>query len=118
MDENVETIKREHARDLSVERFINEYESKFIPVVIDGIPEEENWKALDNWTFKVSLLHHLMPIVPYRNGIHNYSIDDYHTIEFEKTIQTQCSEMRRRRRWQIHSHETQIFLTLSPKTTR
>lgn len=45
-------IKREHCSALSVKRFINEYERPYIPVVIDGIPEMENWDALKHWTLK------------------------------------------------------------------
>uniref|UniRef100_A0AAV1VPQ7 JmjC domain-containing protein n=1 Tax=Peronospora matthiolae TaxID=2874970 RepID=A0AAV1VPQ7_9STRA len=45
-------IKREHCSELSVKRFINEYERPYIPVVIDGIPETEKWEALKHWTLK------------------------------------------------------------------
>lgn len=45
-------IKREHCSDLSVERFIEEYEKPFVPVVIEGIPEDERWGAVDNWALK------------------------------------------------------------------
>lgn len=45
-------IKREHCSELSVERFIAEYEAPFVPVVIEGIPEAERWGAVDHWTLK------------------------------------------------------------------
>ncbi|CAK4663576.1 unnamed protein product [Aphanomyces euteiches] len=45
-------VKRELGKDLSVERFIEEYEKPAIPLVIEGIPEDEQWAACDNWTFK------------------------------------------------------------------
>ena len=53
IEEGATSIKREHCRQLSVKRFIKEYERDYVPVVIDGIPEEENWGAVQNWTFKV-----------------------------------------------------------------
>lgn len=46
-------IKREHCSELSVQRFIDEYEKPYLPVVIDGVPEAENWGALQNWSLKV-----------------------------------------------------------------
>jgi histone arginine demethylase JMJD6 len=46
-------VKREHASDLTVERFINEYETPYVPVVIEGVPEAEGWGAAANWTLKV-----------------------------------------------------------------
>lgn len=46
-------VKREHCSDLSVERFIEEYEKPYLPVVIEGIPEAENWGAVANWSLKV-----------------------------------------------------------------
>jgi hypothetical protein len=49
-------IKRELCQDLSVERFIEEYEMPAIPLVIEGVPEDENWPACENWTLKVQLL--------------------------------------------------------------
>uniref|UniRef100_K3X3W1 JmjC domain-containing protein n=1 Tax=Globisporangium ultimum (strain ATCC 200006 / CBS 805.95 / DAOM BR144) TaxID=431595 RepID=K3X3W1_GLOUD len=45
-------VKREHCSDLSVERFIEEYEKPYLPVVIEGIPEAENWGAVHNWSLK------------------------------------------------------------------
>ncbi|TMW69603.1 hypothetical protein Poli38472_001759 [Pythium oligandrum] len=45
-------IKREHARDLTVARFIQEYEKPFVPLIIEGIPETEGWGAVENWTLK------------------------------------------------------------------
>ncbi|TDH70224.1 hypothetical protein CCR75_003976 [Bremia lactucae] len=45
-------IKREHCSDLSVERFIDEFELPAVPVVIEGIPESEKWGALKHWSFK------------------------------------------------------------------
>lgn len=45
-------IKREHCSNLSVERFIEEYEKPYVPVVIEGIPEAEGWGAVDNWSLK------------------------------------------------------------------
>jgi hypothetical protein len=53
LDESLGRIKRELCKDLSVERFIEEYERPAIPVVIDGIPEDEHWPACHSWTFKV-----------------------------------------------------------------
>lgn len=47
-------IKREHCSQLSVQRFIDEYERPYKPVVIDGVPEAEGWGALKNWSLKVS----------------------------------------------------------------
>lgn len=46
-------IHREHASNLTLERFLKEYENVSVPVVIDGIPEEENWSAVENWKLKV-----------------------------------------------------------------
>ncbi|CAH0513594.1 unnamed protein product [Peronospora belbahrii] len=45
-------IKREHCSELSVKRFINEYERPALPVVIDGIPEADGWGALKRWSLK------------------------------------------------------------------
>lgn len=45
-------VKREHCSELSVERFIEEYEKPYVPVVIEGIPEAERWGAVDNWSLK------------------------------------------------------------------
>ena len=46
-------IQREDANALSVERFIEDYEKRFLPVVIDGIPQQEKWAAIENWTLAV-----------------------------------------------------------------
>ena len=46
------SISREHCKELSVEKFIKEYEEPNIPVVIDGIPTDENWKNNEYWTIK------------------------------------------------------------------
>uniref|UniRef100_H3G5H1 JmjC domain-containing protein n=2 Tax=Phytophthora ramorum TaxID=164328 RepID=H3G5H1_PHYRM len=45
-------IKREHCSELSVKRFIEEYESPMVPVVIDGIPEADGWGAVKHWPLK------------------------------------------------------------------
>ncbi|KAI9917226.1 hypothetical protein PsorP6_012417 [Peronosclerospora sorghi] len=45
-------IKREHCSELSVKRFIEEYERPYVPVVIDGIPEANGWSALKRWSLK------------------------------------------------------------------
>lgn len=45
-------IKREHASDLTLQRFIDEYEKPYVPVVIEGVPEMEKWSASTNWTLK------------------------------------------------------------------
>nr|CCA22232.1 histone arginine demethylase putative [Albugo laibachii Nc14] len=52
VDESSNTIQREHCRELTVNRFIKEYEKRYIPVVIDGIPEEQQWKAITEWSHK------------------------------------------------------------------
>lgn len=49
-------IKREHCTSLSVQRFIDEYETPCVPVVIDGIPEADKWPAVRHWSFKVRQL--------------------------------------------------------------
>ncbi|OQR91034.1 histone arginine demethylase [Achlya hypogyna] len=45
-------IPRESCKELSVRRFIEEYEKPCLPVVIEGIPEDEGWTACENWTLK------------------------------------------------------------------
>lgn len=45
-------VKREHCSELSLKRFIDEYERLAVPVVIDGVPEAEGWGALKHWTLK------------------------------------------------------------------
>ncbi|GMF28804.1 unnamed protein product [Phytophthora lilii] len=45
-------IKREHCSELSVKRFIDEYERPAVPVVIDGIPEADGWGAVKHWSLK------------------------------------------------------------------
>ncbi|CEG39994.1 histone arginine [Plasmopara halstedii] len=45
-------IKREHCSELSVKRFIEEYELPVIPVIIDGVPEVEGWGAIKRWSLK------------------------------------------------------------------
>ncbi|KAL3658618.1 hypothetical protein V7S43_016502 [Phytophthora oleae] len=45
-------IKREHCSELSVRRFIDEYERPAVPVVVDGIPEAEGWGAVKHWSLK------------------------------------------------------------------
>ncbi|OQS03363.1 histone arginine demethylase [Thraustotheca clavata] len=45
-------IRREACTELSVQRFIDEYEKPAIPVIIEGVPENEGWTACENWTFK------------------------------------------------------------------
>lgn len=45
-------IKREHCSELSVKRFIDEYERPAVPVVIDGVPEADGWGALKHWSLK------------------------------------------------------------------
>ena len=51
--EEINDISREHCQDLTYERFADEYEKLVLPVVIDGIPEEQSWKAIENWKIKV-----------------------------------------------------------------
>ncbi|RMX63994.1 hypothetical protein DD238_005603 [Peronospora effusa] len=45
-------IRREHCSELSLKRFIDEYERPAEPVVIDGIPEADGWGALKRWSLK------------------------------------------------------------------
>ncbi|KDO22544.1 hypothetical protein SPRG_11726 [Saprolegnia parasitica CBS 223.65] len=45
-------IPRESCKDLSVQRFIDEYEKPMLPLIIEGIPEDEGWTACDNWHLK------------------------------------------------------------------
>ncbi|RHY70742.1 hypothetical protein DYB30_007851 [Aphanomyces astaci] len=55
-------IKRELCKDLSVERFIEEYEKPSVPLVIEGIPEYEKWAACENWTLKKQYKHALLKV--------------------------------------------------------
>lgn len=48
-------VDRVHCRDLSLETFIREYEQASKPVIIQGIPEAEHWKAAENWTKESAL---------------------------------------------------------------
>ncbi|RLN43683.1 hypothetical protein BBJ28_00004000 [Nothophytophthora sp. Chile5] len=43
-------IRREHCSELSVTRFISEFERPELPVVIDGIPEADDWSATHKWS--------------------------------------------------------------------
>lgn len=51
-------IKREHCSELTVERFVEEYEKPSVPVVIEGVPEAEGWGAVHNWTLKKLRRHY------------------------------------------------------------
>ncbi|GAB5031826.1 phosphatidylserine receptor [Nannochloropsis oceanica] len=42
-------VDRMHCRDLSPEAFIDQYEKLSKPVIIQGVPEAEGWKATDRW---------------------------------------------------------------------
>ena len=42
-------LPREKAKSLSVSRFLKEYETPHIPVLITGIPKDEQWKATTTW---------------------------------------------------------------------
>ncbi|RHZ20031.1 hypothetical protein DYB26_001839 [Aphanomyces astaci] len=55
-------IKRELCKDLSVERFIEEYEKPSVPLVIEGIPEYEKWAACENWTLKKQYKHAMLKV--------------------------------------------------------
>lgn len=43
------TIPRVHCRDLGVSEFIEEYERRSLPLVIEGVPEREGWAAPEAW---------------------------------------------------------------------
>ncbi|KAG2524142.1 hypothetical protein JM16_002607 [Phytophthora kernoviae] len=45
-------IHREHCSELSVKRFIDEYERPAVPVVIGGVPEADGWGAVHKWSLK------------------------------------------------------------------
>lgn len=52
MLDDVHSVKREHCNDLSVDRFIEEYERARLPLVIEGIPETDAWDAVKHWKIK------------------------------------------------------------------
>ena len=52
-DCDVPDIPRIHCQDLSVEDFVARYERPGLPVIIQGIPEKENWMALEHWDLEV-----------------------------------------------------------------
>jgi hypothetical protein len=43
-------IDRIHCDQLSLDKFWDEYERPELPVILQGIPESENWAALNNWS--------------------------------------------------------------------
>ena len=47
------SIARIISNDFSIESFVQEFEKPALPVIIDGILEEQEWKAKYTWTFKV-----------------------------------------------------------------
>lgn len=45
-------IARETIEELSPEDFWRHYEKRRLPVVVSGIPADEDWKAIDRWTLE------------------------------------------------------------------
>lgn len=48
-------VDRMHCRDLSPEAFIAQYEKLSKPVIIQGVPEAEGWRATDRWASEGAL---------------------------------------------------------------
>lgn len=44
-------IDRIHCSNMTPSEFVHYFEEPSIPVIISGIPEREQWGAVDNWTF-------------------------------------------------------------------
>jgi hypothetical protein len=45
LNENTNSIERISAKDLTVAKFISDYERHSIPLIISDIPKEEHWNA-------------------------------------------------------------------------
>lgn len=44
-------IAKLNCSELSVERFVEEFEKPYRPCIIEGIPQMQNWGAVTSWTF-------------------------------------------------------------------
>lgn len=51
-DEFIDNIERIHVDDMTIEEFIERYESGHKPVIIQGVTKD--WKANEEWQVKVS----------------------------------------------------------------
>lgn len=49
------TVDRVHCRDLSPEAFVEQYEKLSKPLVIQGVPESEGWRATERWASEGAL---------------------------------------------------------------
>ena len=47
-----EKIDRIHCSNMKTSEFVHYFEEPSIPCIISGIPEKEQWDAIDNWTFQ------------------------------------------------------------------
>ena len=53
-----EKIDRIHCSNMKTSEFVHYFEEPSIPCIISGIPEKEQWDAIDNWTFQTPPLDH------------------------------------------------------------
>jgi len=49
------TVDQVHCRDLSPEAFVEQYEKLSKPVIIQGVPEAEGWRATERWASEGAL---------------------------------------------------------------